>query len=60
MEDMRRTNTNFYIKKLCFNSLSEYSEVVTKHSDKTEFGRMSLDFQKLLAFKVTLIRHHKI
>lgn len=58
-EDTGKTNTNFYIKKLCFNSLSEFS-IVTRQSDKPEFGRMTLDFQKLLTFKVTLIRHWKI
>lgn len=43
-EDTGRINTDFCIKKLCFNSLSEFSKVVTKHSDKPDIARMSLDF----------------
>ena len=52
IEYMGKINTDFYIKKLCFNNLLECSEGVNRHSDKLDIiDRMNLDFQKAFDFK---------
>lgn len=51
IEYLRRMNTVFYIRKLCFNNLSECSEGVYRHSAKLDIiVRINLDFQKAFNF----------
>lgn len=52
IEYMGRISTDFYIKMLCFNNLSECSEGVNSHSDKLDIiCGMNLDFQKAFDFE---------